>query len=343
MKGVLIDKGKKNGTFLTVKGEFVKGKHKNRDIGEEFVIERSIIDMKKTALIMMLVITLVGGYIPYSVYAIPYGYAEIDINPSVELGYNEGMEVTKIKAFNSEGRDLIKNITDEDGNDIELKGMILKEAVNAVIAYATDQNYNTETVVVTYTHSDDDEVDEEVKSTLCDIYDGDGKVTCVEVAKEDYDEFRNQYKAGQENTPPAANVLKEKIADLQTELDDDDRFEELKGDYDLENCKVSELAHIRNTIKKEIQEEKKAEKANGNQEQNKEENENSGETMNQEKENNGKDNAPGQNKDKTKGNEDNGGNSDSSEDANDTEDQGDNGQGTDNKGNNGNNGIGNGN
>ncbi|SHJ21499.1 hypothetical protein SAMN02745751_02016 [Dethiosulfatibacter aminovorans DSM 17477] len=289
MKGVLIDKGKKHGTFLTGNGEFVKGKHKNRDIGEEFVIEKSMIDMKKAALVMVLVIALVGGYIPYNSMTSAYGYVEIDINPSVELGYNENMKVIKINALNDEGEDIIANI------DLKLKGMQVDDAVEAIIAYAESQEYSTDDVVLTYTHSDEDDIDEAVEGILCGIDDGDGTVTCVEVEKEKYKEFRKQSEEEGENIPPAVYVLKEKIADLQIELDDDEKIEELTEGYDLENCKVSDLAHIKNAIKKEIQEEKKAEKEN-NQNQNSVGVEN--QEQEQEENGKGKENAPGQIKEK---------------------------------------------
>ena len=270
MKGVLIDKGKKHGTFLTGNGEFVKGRHKNRDIGEEFVIEKSMIDMKKAALVMVLVIALVGGYIPYNSMTSAYGYVEIDINPSVELGYNENMKVIKINALNDDGEDIVANI------DVKLKGMQVDDAVGEIIAYAKSQEYSTDDVVLTYTHSDEDDVDQAIEGILCGIDDGDGTVTCVEVEKEKYKEYRKQSEEEGEDIPPAVHVLREKIESLDGQLmemkgeqfktgngveNDGEQymyaegFQYMEGYEEIE--KVSDLAHIMNQAKKAVQEQEK--------------------------------------------------------------------------------------
>jgi hypothetical protein len=307
MKGVLIEKSKKHGTFLTGNGEFVKGKHKNRGIGEEIEIEKINTNYKKLAMVMVLVIVLVGGYIPYNAMTSAYGYAEIDINPSVELGYNSNMKVIKISANNLEGEDLIKSI------DVKLKGMKVDEAVEAVIAYASSIDYNTDTVVVTYTYSDDDELDAKVEEALQSIDDNDGKIEIVEVEKEKFEEIKEQNEKNEEAVPPAVHVLREKIADLDGQLlhmremnreqiensENGNKITTMKTNYE-EIEKVSELAHIKNMIKKEIQEQKRINKDLEKQDKENNKNKNSEETMNQEneQEQNGNGKALGQNKDK---------------------------------------------
>lgn len=300
MKGVLIQKNKKQGTFLTGNGEFIKGKHNNRDIGEELEIEKSSMDIKKVALVMVLVIALVGGYIPYNAMTTAYGYVEIDINPSVELGYNENMKVIKLNALNDEGKDILANI------DLKLKGMQLDAAVEAIIAYAELAEYSTDDVVITYTHSDETDIDDAVGQILCNIDDGDGNVICIEIEKEKYEEIKEKNKGSKENIPPAVHVLKGKIADMNGEISaleeeigekkyqsyNKNLKEYLKEHYDSDNIddieKVSDLAHIRNKVKKDLHDfNKELEK----QEKENNKNQNSGKPVNQEKEqeNNGND------------------------------------------------------
>jgi hypothetical protein len=281
MKGVLIQKNKKHGTFLTGNGEFIKGKHNNRDIGEELEIEKSSMDIKKVALVMVLVIALVGGYMPYNAMTSAYGYVEIDINPSVELGYNENMKVIKLNALNDEGKDILANI------DLKLKGMQLDAAVEAIIAYAELAEYSTDDVVITYTHSDETDIDDAVGEILCNIDDGDGNVICIEIEKEKYEEIKEENKGSKENIPPAVHVLKGKIADMNGEISaleeeigekkyqsyNKNLKEYLKEHYDSDNIddieKVSDLAHIRNKVKKDLHDfnkelEKQEKETNGN-------------------------------------------------------------------------------
>lgn len=298
MKGMLIDKGRKNGTFLTGRGEFVKGKHNNRELGEEFEIESSNIDIKKVALVMVLIVAMLGAYIPYNVMATPYGYAEIDINPSVELGYNENFKVIKINDLNNEGKEILMNI------NVKLKGMQVENAVEEIILYAQSSNYSTENVVVTYTQSGDDDFDRQIEEMICNIDDGFGSVTCVNVAKEEYKELRKQNMEGTENIPPAVHVLRGKIEGIDKQIEQlnenidisEEKVESLSKRYKYgEIEKVSDLAQIMNQAQKELHE---LNKEMERQEMEKNKSKNSGQPSNQEKNGNdkGKDESNGKQK-----------------------------------------------
>lgn len=153
MKGIVMEKYADKLVVFTKEGEFVEIKNydKSIDIGQEVQIkgrEHSNHIYKRLAAIAAAVILfLIGGYGIYG-YCTPYGYVNIDINPSVEISYNLFNKVLKITGLNEEGSLIIEKI---DG----YKFKSLDKVINKVVDSAVKGNYIKEeeenVVLLTFT------------------------------------------------------------------------------------------------------------------------------------------------------------------------------------------------
>lgn len=250
MKGVLLEKKGNHGIFITDDGEFVKGKHRDKGIGEEFEIERQAINYRKYVAVAVVVLMLIIGFGPLGAYADPYGFLELDINPSVELAYNRSMKIIKVSPLNDDGKALLDSI------DVSLKGNTLDKAVDILLENAKILNYDMNNVVIVYTKLDvSDET--KIEKIMEEINNSNDTITILDIEKEKYKELKEN------NIPPALTVLKSKLVEMQVP----------EQEY-VDVVKVSELAHIMNKAKKAIQEEKRQEKGNGPDKENRQDNEN---------------------------------------------------------------------
>lgn len=239
MKGVLLEKKGRQGIFVTQEGAFVRGRHRDKAIGEEFEIQRVTTSYKTYVAVAVVALMLIIGFGPLGVYADPYGYIELDINPSVELAYNRSMKVIKVSPLNDDGKVLLDEI------DVRLKGIALDKAVDILLEHAKIMNYDLNNVVIIYTKLDITE-ESKIADVIGQINSSNETITILDVDKEEYKELKK------DNVPPAVTVLKSKLDEMQV-----DKEEYINVD------KVSELAHIMNQAKKAIQAEKRQDKGNG--------------------------------------------------------------------------------
>ncbi|HAE43278.1 MAG TPA: hypothetical protein DCG34_10250 [Clostridiales bacterium] len=239
MKGVLLEKKGHQGIFVTQDGAFVKGKHKDKAIGEEFEIEKLATSYRTYVAVAVVALMLIIGFGPLGVYADPYGYIELDINPSVELAYNRSMKIIKVTPLNDDGKALLDEI------DVRLKGNTLDKAVDILLERARILNYDLNNVVIVYTKLDIAE-ESKIEDVIGQINSTNDTITILDIDKEAYKELKK------DNVPPAVTVLKSKLDEMQV-----DKEEYINVD------KVSELAHIMNQAKKAIQAEKRQDKGNG--------------------------------------------------------------------------------
>lgn len=139
VKGIVMEIAASSAFLMTDDGEFVKVKKPSHSIslGDE-ITSTVIMDRRKnnmlryTAIAAAIIILLV----PFAYFREAYAtvaYVNVDINPSIELGINKYNSVNDAKALNSDGADLLKNIS--------LKGMDIKNAINSVISKAKDDGY----------------------------------------------------------------------------------------------------------------------------------------------------------------------------------------------------------
>jgi hypothetical protein len=121
-------------TLLTPEGEFLKARKQAQDyfIGEEihfFPITEA--DKKRftfskfsfgKALPAAAIALMVAGatFIPFNNNDEVYAYMSIDVNPSIELAVNDELEVVDIEAYNPEGEQIVANIKDWNHEEVSI-------------------------------------------------------------------------------------------------------------------------------------------------------------------------------------------------------------------------------
>lgn len=190
-------------TLLTPDGEFLRARkqHNHYQIGQEVdFFPVAAIDRKKpllmnlfssfkgkavaaAALAMLLLVIL---FFPYYQNGQVYAYMSIDINPSLELGVNENLQVIELTSYNKEGQTIIKEIDDWKKEDF----VIVTEKILAKIKEKGYINENKDLVISTVyagkrETSSDREIMKELKKIESDMQKQDLKVTIIEGTAEE--------------------------------------------------------------------------------------------------------------------------------------------------------------
>ena len=219
MKGVVLNKNNNFYTLLTEEGDYVKRKYsKDFDIGEEIDVRKKT-NFNYKAIAAAAVVILLLGILTLNTFIIPYGYAEVAINPSVEIGYNKMYNVVKSVGLNDDGINLIDKSK-------QLRGMKLEDAVSYLIDEAGQEGYIKENeenyLVVAYTGKSSEkelEIEEKIKEKA----ENSGmEAMFMNVEKNQYSEMRNN----KEN--PAVEGLKEKLIERNIPEEDVEDIYEVK-------------------------------------------------------------------------------------------------------------------
>jgi hypothetical protein len=124
-KGIVMEIDDAHLTLLTPEGEFLHALNRNQSysIGEEihfYPIEEikrnshfsiiKLLKMKSLVSVFVVLIVILGSFIPMYQANKAYAYMSIDVNPSIELGVNKKMQVVKISAFNDDGKKILSHI-----------------------------------------------------------------------------------------------------------------------------------------------------------------------------------------------------------------------------------------
>jgi len=219
MKGVVIEKKNNIHTILTEEGDYIKKRYKGSyDVGEEVDVKiQPKINYKSFAAVAAVIILI--GILALNTFIIPYGYAEVAINPSVELGYNRLYNIVKLEGINEDGKILVQNAK-------KIKGMKLEDAVFYLIDEADRGGYVKENednyLVFAYTGrntKEDIELEEKIKNKT----DNSGIETMfMNVEKNQYEEMRKNM----EN--PAVEGLKTKLKERNVPEEDFEDVNEVK-------------------------------------------------------------------------------------------------------------------
>ncbi|MDP4085743.1 MAG: anti-sigma factor domain-containing protein [Bacillota bacterium] len=125
-KGIIMEIDDEHLTLLTPDGEFLRSMKQNKSysIGEEIlftpfekpnrnylILFKQFIIQKPLPVILTALLLFIGSFLPMYQNNKAYAYMSIDVNPSIELGVNNKMEVVKLTAFNHDGESIISNIT----------------------------------------------------------------------------------------------------------------------------------------------------------------------------------------------------------------------------------------
>ncbi|CEG26590.1 anti-sigma factor domain-containing protein [Bacillus sp. B-jedd] len=163
--GIVLDMDETSLTLLTPDGEFVRADRKKRiySIGEEISfdpvggMERrkkfafgKLTGMKRAWMAAAAVFLLMASaLIPLQSTDKVYAYMSIDVNPSIELALNDGMQVVKMNAYNPEGNKIVSslkhwekepvsNVAEQILSEINRQGYFAK--TNDVIISAVNAN-----------------------------------------------------------------------------------------------------------------------------------------------------------------------------------------------------------
>lgn len=136
MKGIIVEIKGKYAVALTANGSFVKIKsRKGFKVGEEAEFTPAYAINTRTftrvASIAAAFVLILGA--SWGVYAMPYSYVDVDINPSVELTSNIFDRIIKVEALNSDG----EKITDE----LLLNNKKIDEGISLLLDEAVSEGY----------------------------------------------------------------------------------------------------------------------------------------------------------------------------------------------------------
>jgi len=147
MKGIIMDKYDDKIIVMTSNGQFLEKRipRNEVEIGQEIEINNgnSAIYRKIISMAAAIIIFITGGYGVYGYYN-PFGYINIDINPSVELSYNLYGRIISIKGLNEDGQFIVSKINGYKHKPID-------DAINLIIDEAIEEKYvkaNEENVIL---------------------------------------------------------------------------------------------------------------------------------------------------------------------------------------------------
>ncbi|WP_427338252.1 anti-sigma factor domain-containing protein [Caloranaerobacter sp. DY30410] len=258
MKGIVMEIHKDKVIVLTKDGNFLEVSKDNRtlDIGQEIIINnnkrlkgRIIRRFVSVAAAFILLITT--GYGVYGYYT-PYGYINVDINPSVEIAYNLYNRVIDLKGLNEDGNILISKIKNYRNKTIE---NVINEVIDTAVEEAYVKPEEENVILITITEKKDKVDDEKIYKSVDNHIKQKVKNTQVILIEGDTNVYE---KARKDKVSPGKLMLIEKAIDLNKDI----KFEEVAKKPVREIMRIIKEAKKEKENKEEIKKiiEKKAEK-----------------------------------------------------------------------------------
>lgn len=180
-KGVILEINEGYLTMLTSEGEFLRARNTNQSyqIGEEIdffpmeVVQRKTRrrffpfaeDGKAFAAAALSLMLLMISFIPFYQSNKVYAYISIDVNPSIEIGFNDDYKAVKLTPYNEEGKKIIDSLGKWKKQDVS-------ELTEKIIAKIKENGYLNENrdVVLATVLSDKKELeDPKLKKELNEI------------------------------------------------------------------------------------------------------------------------------------------------------------------------------
>lgn len=197
-KGIVLSVNKFSITLLTPDGEFEKTRRlqRNYEIGEEIIYQPSenllksflYFSGKKTAVISAVVtcIMLFSIIIPHFSTHVS-AYMTIDVNPSIELGLNDHLQVVKIRGINTDGQLVISHIQEWKNKDVSdvAENIVLK---TKELGYMDDKS--THKIIVSKTMVEDDKklderLNQEIKGFTNEMHIANTEVKLIDATETD--------------------------------------------------------------------------------------------------------------------------------------------------------------
>lgn len=163
---------------------------------------------KVTAIAASVLLMISMSGIGLNAYNTPVGYVNIDINPSVELTYNQFERIIDMRALNEDGA-LILNANPS------LKNLKVKKAIHDVIETSKKQGYIVESeenyILITTTSLEDDDADIDLEISEVERAEETENLV-VEVIESDIGNFKDASNSG---ISPGKNILIKRVIDLK--------------------------------------------------------------------------------------------------------------------------------
>ncbi|MDF1511234.1 anti-sigma factor domain-containing protein [Robertmurraya sp. DFI.2.37] len=200
--GIIMEKDGRFLTLLTPDGEFLKvssdGTH--HDIGEEIPIPAldtyksspfvfwQMLKGKSVVALAIACLFLLFAFLPLNHDQV-YAYMSIDVNPSIELGFNKNLKVIELIPYNEEGKEIIEEL-----GDWKLKG--IHEVTDSILNTIKSKGYlkKEQEIVISTVHIGESkqEADREIDKTISDleksISEDEARVTSYEATAKERDQ-----------------------------------------------------------------------------------------------------------------------------------------------------------
>ncbi|EOC99752.1 anti-sigma factor domain-containing protein [Caldisalinibacter kiritimatiensis] len=241
MKGIVMEKLGDKVVVLTKEGDFIETTIPNEhvDIGQEIIIDNrssnSNLFRRVVSIAAAIILLVIGSYGVYGYYN-PFGYVNVDINPSLEIAYNLYGRVIDIKPLNDDGKLIASKLDD-------FKNKSVDDVLNQVVDKAVEEEFiekdKENLVLVTITEKGkkikEENIQQQVNNHIEEIK-MNTELVIVESDKETYE------KAKKEKTSPGKLMLINEALKLDKSIKTEEIF----------NKPVKEIVNIINEKRKEI-------------------------------------------------------------------------------------------
>ncbi|WP_282020803.1 anti-sigma-I factor RsgI family protein [Planomicrobium okeanokoites] len=204
-KGLCIELNGELSVFIGHSGEFVHGKPVGKAaVGEEsFYYPEQVLAVQKRRAVKPVwapIAAAAAVAILFLSVLLPeqeaFAYVQVQVNPGVELGIDDGYEVVSIRGLNSDGQELIGELD-------EWKHHPLEEVLDEVIVLS--MNSTTDEIVITTVADDQDQVaDEEVVESVLAIS---AKAMAKNVTVKLKEASKTQWRTSVEKSVPVGQLI----------------------------------------------------------------------------------------------------------------------------------------
>lgn len=195
------------------------------DVGMEITISTPFYNNYRRVAAIFLVFILLSGFgaSAYAYYT-PYGYVNVEVNPSVEIIYNRFNKVLKVTGINQDGQELVKVMEDYKYKPID--------SVVSEVVYESSLQSNTKEVEVllTYENKMENKVEQITQKVKDAVADKELNIYTSQVEKEEYEQTKS------ESENPGKAILIKKIKDNKNKKNEKNQNKNEKTkDQDQEN------------------------------------------------------------------------------------------------------------
>ncbi len=244
MKGVVMERDNKNVIVMTDDGQFLDLIRPNNtlEVGQEIVINSkqnpTIRRIASIAAAFILFIT--SSYAVYGYYT-PYGYVNVDINPSVEISYNLYDRVIGLEGLNEDGELVVEKMGNYKNKPIDV---VINQVVDKAVEEAYIKPEKENTILVTVVEKEKKVDDQKIYNAVehhVDEIKAEAELVVIET-KEDVRGISEQ-----------KNITPGKAALIQKAVEND-------KDIDIEELMQKPVDEIVRMIQKQRNEERKEDK-----------------------------------------------------------------------------------